>query len=352
MLRAGDISDALLAPAGDLLPDPRRASRSSCRSFPLHTWLPDAHTDAPTAVSVILAGVLLKMGGYGMIRILVGILPDSAQDYDVCLASLAALSVIYGAILTLRQTRPQAPDRLLQRQPHGLRAARRRGAGRGRPHRRVAADVHARHDHRPALRHGRPDLRPHAHTRNIRRPVGPRALTCPSIATVFVIAGLASLGLPTMSGFVAELIVFLGSRALRGTDDPRGDRHPALGRLHPLDGAARVLRPEGRALGGPAGHDAWWEQLPGGGVVAVIIAVGIYPATSSTCSRRVSSRSRSGLGVAMLDDLDRIGPVLVMLVAAGRSCCWDLVLRERDRRLAAVRSPRGARLRRRSGPCR
>ncbi|HEU0074096.1 MAG TPA: NADH-quinone oxidoreductase subunit M, partial [Dehalococcoidia bacterium] len=72
--------------------------------IPLHTWLPDAHTDAPTAVSVILAGVLLKMGGYGLIRILVGILPEQFDTYDVYLAALAAASVIYGAILTMRQT--------------------------------------------------------------------------------------------------------------------------------------------------------------------------------------------------------------------------------------------------------
>ena len=72
--------------------------------IPFHTWLPDAHTDAPTAVSVILAGVLLKMGGYGLIRILVGIMPEQFETYDVYLASLAAASVIYGAILTMRQT--------------------------------------------------------------------------------------------------------------------------------------------------------------------------------------------------------------------------------------------------------
>jgi len=72
--------------------------------IPLHTWLPDAHTDAPTAVSVILAGVLLKMGGYGLIRILVGILPNQFHHFSVYLAALAAASVLYGAVLTVRQT--------------------------------------------------------------------------------------------------------------------------------------------------------------------------------------------------------------------------------------------------------
>src|SRR3990172_1543205 len=71
---------------------------------PLHTWLPDAHTDAPTAVSVILAGVLLKMGGYGILRLNISIMPEAAQSYAPWLAGLAAINVIYGALVTLRQT--------------------------------------------------------------------------------------------------------------------------------------------------------------------------------------------------------------------------------------------------------
>ncbi|MFH0914007.1 MAG: NADH-quinone oxidoreductase subunit M, partial [Chloroflexota bacterium] len=72
--------------------------------FPLHTWLPDAHTDAPTAVSVVLAGALLKMGGYGMIRIVIGFLPVAAKVFAPILVALAVVNVLYGAAVTLRQT--------------------------------------------------------------------------------------------------------------------------------------------------------------------------------------------------------------------------------------------------------
>ncbi|HLC23819.1 MAG TPA: NADH-quinone oxidoreductase subunit M, partial [Dehalococcoidia bacterium] len=72
--------------------------------FPLHTWLPDAHTDAPTGVSVVLAGVLLKMGGYGMIRVNVGFFPTVARDLAPIMGALAVIGVLYGAAITLRQT--------------------------------------------------------------------------------------------------------------------------------------------------------------------------------------------------------------------------------------------------------
>nr|MDA8218950.1 NADH-quinone oxidoreductase subunit M [Dehalococcoidales bacterium] len=65
--------------------------------FPFHTWLPDAHVEAPTAVSVLLAGVLLKMGGYGMIRICFDIMPDAARAYAPYLAAIAVINVLYGA---------------------------------------------------------------------------------------------------------------------------------------------------------------------------------------------------------------------------------------------------------------
>ncbi|MBN2822421.1 MAG: NADH-quinone oxidoreductase subunit M [Coriobacteriia bacterium] len=72
--------------------------------FPLHTWLPDAHVEAPTAASVLLAGVLLKMGTYGFIRISLPILPDAAAQWSPFLAALAAISIVYGAAVAFAQT--------------------------------------------------------------------------------------------------------------------------------------------------------------------------------------------------------------------------------------------------------
>ncbi len=72
--------------------------------FPLHTWLPDAHVEAPTAASVLLAGILLKMGTYGFIRIALPILPDAVQQWSGFLAALAAISIVYGAAVAFAQT--------------------------------------------------------------------------------------------------------------------------------------------------------------------------------------------------------------------------------------------------------
>ena len=72
--------------------------------FPLHTWLPDAHTEAPTAGSVILAGILLKMGGYGLLRIALPILPDAVQVFAKPMLVLSAVAIVYGAYVTLAQT--------------------------------------------------------------------------------------------------------------------------------------------------------------------------------------------------------------------------------------------------------
>src|SRR5438132_604284 len=72
--------------------------------FPFHTWLPDAHTDAPTEVSVILAGILLKMGAYGLIRVCLTLLPGGTHEFAGWLAVIAAINIIYGAGICLVQT--------------------------------------------------------------------------------------------------------------------------------------------------------------------------------------------------------------------------------------------------------
>ena len=72
--------------------------------FPFHTWLPDAHVEAPTAISVILAGVLLKMGTYGLLRISFPMFPDATAYYQIPLAILGLINIVYGALVAMAQT--------------------------------------------------------------------------------------------------------------------------------------------------------------------------------------------------------------------------------------------------------
>ena len=94
--------------------------------WPLHSWLPDAHAKAPTVGSVLLAGVLLKMGSYGLVRIAVPVVPDGVARLAPVLGGLAVVGIVYGALACLATARPQAAGRVLQRGSHGLRRARRR----------------------------------------------------------------------------------------------------------------------------------------------------------------------------------------------------------------------------------
>ena len=177
--------------------------------FPLHTWLPDAHTDAPTAVSVVLAGALLKMGGYGMIRLCVTIFPQIAHQYAPLLVTLAVISVLYGAAVTLRQTdlkrliayssishmgyvllgifalgQVSLTGATLQMFSHGV----------------ITGLLFAMAG---VVMHN-------AEERDLRK-LGGLARQIPIIAVIFSVAGLAALGLPTTSGFAAEFLVFVGS---------------------------------------------------------------------------------------------------------------------------------------------
>ena len=177
--------------------------------FPFHTWLPDAHVEAPTAVSVILAGVLLKMGTYGILRVSYPILPDAAGWFAPALAFLGVVNILYGALCAMAQQdlkklvayssishmgyvclgmaafTPMALNgAALQMFSHGVITA------------MLFLLVGVVYDR--------------AHHRNIDG-FGGLASATPVYAGMVALAFFASLGLPGFSGFVAEALIFLGA---------------------------------------------------------------------------------------------------------------------------------------------
>ena len=179
--------------------------------FPLHTWLPDAHTDAPTAVSVMLAGALIKMGGYGMIRLCVFMFPDVAERYALILVILAIIGVLYGAAVTMRQTdfKRMIAYSSVSHMGYVLLGIFALGSVS-----MVGASMQMfSHGIVTGLLFAMVGLVMHnARERDLRN-LGGLARQMPVIVVVFTIAGLASLGLPSTSGFVAEFLVFVGSFA-------------------------------------------------------------------------------------------------------------------------------------------
>jgi NADH-quinone oxidoreductase subunit M len=177
--------------------------------FPLHTWLPDAHTDAPTAVSVMLAGVLIKMGGYGMIRLCVGMFPGPAQDYAQLMIILALIGILYGAAVTLMQTdiKRMIAYSSISHMGYVLLGI----FALGQLSLTGAALQMFSHGIVTGLLFAMAGMVIHnIETRDLRQ-LGGLARQVPIMTAVFSIAGLASLGLPLTSGFAAEFLIFLGS---------------------------------------------------------------------------------------------------------------------------------------------
>ncbi len=249
--------------------------------FPLHTWLPDAHTDAPTAVSVVLAGALLKMGGYGMIRLVVTFFPEVARTYAPILIVLAVISVLYGAAVTLKQTdlkrmiayssvshmgyvllgifalsQVSLIGASLQMFSHGVIT--------GLLFAMAGVVIH------------------NVEERDLRK-LGGLVRQIPIITVVFSVAGLASLGLPTTSGFAAEFLVFIGS--FSSTIVPGIQVYTILAVLGVVVAAGYILWMLQRVFYGPvlekyngvADADIL-ERVYMFAFIAVIMLVGIYPA--------------------------------------------------------------------------
>ncbi|MGE5433159.1 MAG: complex I subunit 4 family protein [Candidatus Doudnabacteria bacterium] len=177
--------------------------------WPLHTWLPDAHVEAPTAASVILAGVLLKMGTYGFMRISLPILPSGFHQWQIALAVLAMISIVYGAAVAFAQTDLKklvayssvshmgfAMLGIASGTAIGLNGAMAVNFSHGLTTGMLFFMVGMVYDR--------------AHTREISKLSG-LAGQMPVIAGLMAFAAFASMGLPGLSGFIGEFLSLLGA---------------------------------------------------------------------------------------------------------------------------------------------
>jgi NADH-quinone oxidoreductase subunit M len=218
--------------------------------FPLHTWLPDAHVEAPTAGSVLLAGVLLKMGTYGLLRFCVGMFPDQAAFNSTWINALAIIGIIYGALVALVQpnlkkliayssvshlgfvvlgiftlTTMGADGAVYQMLNHGISTG--------------------------ALFMLAGMLYERKHTYDFKE-YGGLATPMPVYATFFMLAVLSSVGLPLLNGFVGEFLVLSGSFQ---SAVPHGMLFSILGASGVIWGACYLLWMYQKVFYGPIHHD-------------------------------------------------------------------------------------------------
>ena len=248
--------------------------------FPFHTWVPDGHSSAPTAASMFLAGISMKLGGYGCLRVATWLMPDAAEHYSTIIIILACIAILYGAFATMMQsdlkyinayssvshcgfvllgigmlTKTAINGAVLQMVSHGLMTA---------LFFAVIGMVYER-----------------THTRKVAE-LGGLLKVMPFISSVFVLAGLCSLGLPGLSGFVAEMTVFMGG----------WQKAELFYRIATIVACASIvvtavyiLRATGSSIMGPLKNeqhlqltDAKWNERTAAFVLLIgIIAMGVAP---------------------------------------------------------------------------
>jgi NADH-quinone oxidoreductase subunit M len=244
--------------------------------FPFHTWLPDGHSAAPTAVSMLLAGVLLKMGGYGMMRFACELLPHGASQWLNFFAVIAVVNILYGAWCALKQIDIKYivayssvshmgivflgmatqnimgwSGALFQMFSHGI----------------ITALLFAL----AGLIYEK------THTRNILKHGG-LAVKMPFVAVAFVLGGLASLGLPVFSGFVAEFLTFMGTYGFMHVLVYVGTFGLVLTALYILLAVRKIFfGPFNEAFAKLEEATHWWEQLHVSALVAVALFFGVAP---------------------------------------------------------------------------
>lgn len=248
--------------------------------FPFHTWSPDGHASAPTAVSMLHAGVLMKLGGYGCFRVAIYLMPEAAQDLAWIFLILTGISVVYGAFSACVQTdlkyinayssvshcglvlfailmlnTTAMTGAIMQMLSHGLMTA------------LFFALI--------GMIYGR------THTRDIRL-MGGLMKIMPFLAVCYVIAGMASLGLPGLSGFVAEMTIFVGSFEHA---DMFHRVFTIVACCSIVITAVYILRVVGKLLLGPVQDEhhltltdaTWWERTATVTLIISVAAIGCFP---------------------------------------------------------------------------
>jgi NADH-quinone oxidoreductase subunit M len=254
--------------------------------WPLHTWLPDAHTEAPTVGSVLLAGILLKMGTYGFVRIALPILPEAARTWAPVLGVLGAIAIVYGALCCLAQ---RDVKRLIAYSSVGhmgfvmLGIATLTPAG-------INAAVFG------MVAHGvitgmlfflAGSMHERYHTRDIVELGGGMATLMPRLAGVFTLTCIASLGLPGLAGFWGEILALVAAwNPAPGLSLPLFRSLAAVGLVGTLLTAGYFLwllqrvnlgRVPDRWSGRPLGDMAAIEVAAWSPLIVLTVALGVVP---------------------------------------------------------------------------